>query len=333
LGEDETNISINKSVFETKFNALLKKINDLSASQADCDYVGKTLFEELFQKEVFFLLQNSLRTMQEKKSILRIVLRIDASELNALPWEFMYSDRIVPHHLCLHDFISIIRYLPISQTINSDSFGIPLRILILISNPIDENTLNVENEVKNIKKALRSLVWSGDVKINICTNATLENLRAELRHKPDILHFIGHGHYDTKKKKSFLKFLSNEKRSEPIDSNTMCVQLQNSTIKLVILNSCEGAKASTSNAFSGIAQNLIRSGIPYVLAMQFNVSDRTSMWLSSSFYSELITTHSVELAVMNTRKFLASKSGMLGTDWANPVLYKRFRTHDSTIIE
>jgi CHAT domain len=55
-------------------------------------------------------------------------------------------------------------------------------------------------------------------------------------------------------------------------------------LRLVFLNSCEGAKGSESDAFSSTAATLVRRGIPAVVAMQYEITDKAAIEFSRDFY-------------------------------------------------
>ena len=49
------------------------------------------------------------------------------------------------------------------------------------------------------------------------------------------------------------------------------------SLRLAVLNSCEGARATAADPFSGTAQSLVQQGIPAVVAMQFEITDEAAI--------------------------------------------------------
>ena len=45
-------------------------------------------------------------------------------------------------------------------------------------------------------------------------------------------------------------------------------------LRLVVLNSCEGARTTLTDPYAGVATTLVQLGVPAVVAMQFEISDR-----------------------------------------------------------
>jgi CHAT domain-containing protein len=93
------------------------------------------------------------------------------------------------------------------------------------------------------------------------------------------------------------------------------------TLRLVVLNACEGARTGQDDPFSGSAQGLIQQGIPAVVAMQFEISDSAAITLASEMYGAICDGYSLEAAVASARKTIFTDGNQ--TEWATPVLYLR----------
>jgi hypothetical protein len=54
----------------------------------------------------------------------------------------------------------------------------------------------------------------------------------------------------------------------------LCAVLQDErSLRLVVLNSCEGARGSQVDPFSAVASSLFQCGVPAVIGMQFEITD------------------------------------------------------------
>jgi tetratricopeptide (TPR) repeat protein len=84
------------------------------------------------------------------------------------------------------------------------------------------------------------------------------------------------------------------------------------------LNSCEGARGSESDAFSSTAATLVRRGVPAVVAMQYEVTDRAAIEFSRDFYEALADSLPVDAAVTEARAAVSMDSIL---EWGTPVLY------------
>lgn len=315
-----------------------------SVAEADLKKIGSTLFQGIFHDDSLELLNRSLEEAKKQDRSLRLVMQIDAAELACLPWELMHNPKPPRLDLVLNEEISLIRFTPLKRSPPKLTYKTPLTILVAIANPVDAQLrpLDVEAEKNKIAEQLRPLTlevksrWLpaalsrylrlfGDVRLRFCENATLDKLRTELEEGEDIdvLHFIGHSRIDPETKSSFLELETESGSRDSVSAEALGDILNNSQVKLVLLNSCQGAAASSYDAFSGLAQTLVSIGVPGVVAMQFPIRDDTAVLFSETFYSTLITNFSVETAIARVRRrvFTVKREDKLG--WATPVVFLR----------
>jgi CHAT domain-containing protein len=91
-------------------------------------------------------------------------------------------------------------------------------------------------------------------------------------------------------------------------------------LRMVFLNSCEGARGSERDAFSSTAATLVRCGIPAVVAMQYEITDAAAIEFSRSFYEAVADGLPVDAAVAEARTAVSMESML---EWGTPVLYMR----------
>ena len=93
-------------------------------------------------------------------------------------------------------------------------------------------------------------------------------------------------------------------------------------LQLVVLNSCEGARTTLTDPFAGVATTLIQSGVPAVVAMQFEISDEAAIVFAEELYTNLIGRQDpIDAAVAEARKAVFVEVDEL--EWATPVLFLR----------
>jgi hypothetical protein len=99
-------------------------------------------------------------------------------------------------------------------------------------------------------------------------------------------------------------------------------------MKLVILNSCQGANDSASKPLSGVAPHLISQGLPAVIAMQYPVPDDVAKLFAGEFYSSLCVGADqgrVDAAISYARKSICQDFEH-SKGFATPVLLMRSPT-------
>ncbi|HEY7358208.1 MAG TPA: tetratricopeptide repeat protein, partial [Ktedonobacterales bacterium] len=94
------------------------------------------------------------------------------------------------------------------------------------------------------------------------------------------------------------------------------------SLRLALLNACEGARSGEKDIFSSTAATLAHGGIPAVLAMQHAITDRAAIQLTRTFYSALANGLPVDQAVSEVRKAISVDTPK-SLEWGTPVLYLR----------
>src|ERR1022692_3096542 len=98
---------------------------------------------------------------------------------------------------------------------------------------------------------------------------------------------MGHGGFDPQKG-GVLLFTDHAGRGAPVTGESLGVMLRDHTsLRLVILNACEAGRTDPADPFAGVADSLVRRGIPAVIAMQFEISDTAAIEFAPALYGAL----------------------------------------------
>lgn len=296
-----------------------------SAEMQATQTFGNTLFSHVFAGQVQSCLQRSLDSARQQGQGLRIRLRLsDVPELADLPWEFLY-DSVQNHFLAYSNVTPLVRYLDLPQTVAPLAVQPPLKVLVMIANPRDHGyaTLDVEDEWRKVQDALADLEKRGLVQLTRLPAATLSALQRHLRlDQYHIFHFVGHGGFDQQTQSGVLLLEDEQGRSRMVSGHNLGALLRDHvSLRLALLNACEGARTSRSDPFAGVAQHLVQQGIPAVIAMQFEITDQAAIMLSQEFYNALADNYGVDAALSEARKKIYNAGN--GMEWGTPVLYMR----------
>ena len=286
---------------------------------------GNTLFRHVFTGQVQSCLQRSLDSARQQNQGVRIRLRLsDAPALADLPWEFLY-DPTQSHFLAYSTVTPLVRYLDLPNTVAPLAVQPPLKVLVMIANPRDHSysTLNVEEEWRKVQGALAVLETRGLVQVTRLEAATLSALQRQLRREQyHIFHFVGHGGFDSQTQSGVLLLEDEQGRSRLVSGHYLGALLRDHfSLRLALLNACEGARTSRADPFAGVAQHLVQQGIPAVIAMQFEITDQAAIALAHEFYSALADNYGVDAALAEARKALYAAGNDI--EWGTPVLYMR----------
>ena len=290
--------------------------------QAAKDF-GSKLYKAVFSDEVQSALRSSLDQARAQGSGLRIRLRLnDAPELVDIPWEYLYNPSL-NRFLALSVNTPVVRYLELPEKILPLAVKPPLRVLVMIANPKDYPALDVESEWQNLKKAVSDLEAAGLLILERLEAATPVALQHRLRREDfHIFHFIGHGGFDEGAQDGLLMLENENGLGRPLSGQYLGTILHDEdSLRLVVLNACEGARAGKNDPFAGAAQSLVQQGLPAVIAMQFEVSDQAAITFAHEFYAALADGYPVDAALSEARKVIFSSGNEI--EWGTPVLYLR----------
>jgi hypothetical protein len=268
-------------------------------------------------------LRSSLNESYRKGAGLRLRLRLAAApELGDLPWEFLY-DPTLNQFIVLSVETPLVRYLDLPEDIEPLPVNPPLQVLVMISSPMDYMPLDVEREWDKLNEALGDLQAHGLVSLTRLENATLASLQRQLRRsRYHIFHFIGHGGFDSQAQDGVLLTEDENGRGRPVSGYDLGTLLHDHrTLRLAVLNACEGARSSRSDPFAGVAQSLVQKGLPAVIAMQFEITDPAAITLAHEFYGAIADGYPVDAALAEARKAVFAQDN--DVEWATPVLYLR----------
>jgi CHAT domain len=246
----------------------------------------------------------------------------ETPELADVPWEFLHN-ATSNQFLSLSPDTPLVRYLDLPLAARPLAVTPPIRVLVMISSPTDFPQLDVAAEWDRLNSALHDLIERGLVSLTRLPSASLGSLQRPLRlSQYHIFHFIGHGGFDEQAQDGALLLEDARGRGRLVSGQDLGVMLTgHRSLRLVILNACEGARSSSSDPFAGVAQTLIQQAIPAVIAMQFEITDDAAITFAHEFYGAVADGYPVDAALAESRRAIFAQGNEF--EWATPVLYMR----------
>lgn len=285
--------------------------------------VGGQLFEAIFHGELYACLSRSLDEASRQHAGLRLRLRLsDAPALANLPWEYLYH-AAGNRYLALSTSSPLVHYLELPQPVQPLTITPPVGILGLISGPSDLPQLDGEKEWNNLKGALDKLSGDGQIKLVRLQNPTLFELQRVLRQEElHVIHFVGHALYDEANGEGRVALCDANGAAELVSGQQLAQLLHNEpSLRLVVLNACEGSRTSIVDPFAGVAQTLVQQGAPAVIAMQFAITDQAAITFCAEFYAALADGYPVDAALTEARVAISTRQR--GGEWGTPKLFMR----------
>ncbi len=171
----------------------------------------------------------------------------------------------------------------VAQPIRALRTALPLRALVAIPRG---SGLEAGREMATLTEAASKLKGTVQLRFltgNITRSAISDALLEERYH---VFHFIGHGAFENDR--GYLVFNGEGGRDDLISDEVFArFFLDEPSMKLVILNACEGARVSSSQPMVGMAPKLVERGIPAVIAHQYPLADEASLRFTREFYRSL----------------------------------------------
>ncbi|MFZ4659930.1 MAG: SUMF1/EgtB/PvdO family nonheme iron enzyme [Caldilineaceae bacterium] len=262
------------------------------------------------------------RARHQRKG-LRVKLRIQPPALAALPWEYLYDPRAA-EYLCLSRSTPVVRYLELPQPIQPLEVTPSLQVLGMIASPSDLTPLDVTLEKQRIDLAVAGLKAQGLLEWTWLEGQTARDLQRYLRRSPwHVFHFIGHGRYDALRAEGQIALADAVGKTHLFGATDLARLLaDHHELRLVLLNSCEGAQGNSDDIFAGTAATLMRRGLPAVVAMQYAITDRAAIEFAQVFYESLADGLPVDGAVSEARKAISVNIAN-SLEWGTPVLHLR----------
>jgi len=288
---------------------------------ADAETLGRELGDALFDQVIGASYLDAQRTAAADDKGVRLTLSLgDTPELLSVPWELLYRR---PRFLASQRHTPVVRHLEVGDVLPPIPIDGPVRVLGVVASPDGLGPLDVGEERARVEQALAGVIDRGLVELQWCDPATRRSLRVCLGDGVfHILHFVGHSDFDANGDGSFY-LLDKDGGPDPVNESVLTVLLGDQTsLRLVVLNSCKGARTTLTDPFSGIATGLVALGLPAVVAMQFSISDAAAIVFAEELFKSLIgRQYPIDAAVSEARKAVFTEVSEI--EWATPVLFLR----------
>jgi CHASE2 domain-containing sensor protein len=328
-GEYRDRATLDVAALASSESALVNRVIDLDRQIA----LGTSLYHTLFVgdegKIQFHFGQCHGGAQAERSRGVRLRLRCATADLARVPWEYLHSE-MLGGFLGASARTPVVRYLELPRPILELECPTPARMLLVIP---EGSGLDTTAEKDRLAAAMRELE-------GVVTATTLEGrvteadvVRALSRDRYQLFHFIGHGDFENNTGYVLLNQSAGPEWDYLDHERFGSLFINHPTLKLIVLNSCKGAEGGEGHAtphadaslkpFVGMAPELVRQGIPAVVAMHYEILDEEAIAFAAAFYESLFRSADrgrVELAMSQARQALGRKfkdTGAVGT----PVLF------------
>ncbi|MGI9031052.1 MAG: CHAT domain-containing protein [Ilumatobacteraceae bacterium] len=313
---------LERAVLDVATRAATRTTRDLRGvgpARLDAQTLGSKLAEALLRDGIGAAYDRARQQAAADGHGLRLSLDLGAAPaLLSVPWEFLYRP---PR------FLASQRRSPIVRVLGTPELGEPpviegaVRVLGVIASPNDLAPLDVAAERQRVDRAVEAVRATGRIELDWLEAATPGSLRRALRDENyHVVHYVGHSDF-TDDGNGVLFLEQADGSSLPVDETLFANLLSDQdSLRLVVLNSCEGARTTLTDPYAGVATTLVRLGVPAVVAMQFEISDAAAIVFAEELYANLIGRQDpLDAAIGEARKAIYAEVDV--AEWATPVLF------------
>lgn len=216
-------------------------------------------------------------------AMLDLCLESSDPALLALPFEAIRIDGRVP---ALMAGVSMRRRVAGAPAGAGAAAASPLKILVAVGAPDEGKTkntvLDLEHELQGILDAVEPRARQGNAELRFLEVGHPQQIHQALRRDAyHVLHLSGHGG------PGHIELEDEDGAPVSVSAQQLAQQLQAAqrNVPLVFLSSCFGAAPGAE--VGAMATELVRAGVPFVVAMHASVTDRYAAALAHAFYAAL----------------------------------------------
>ena len=259
---------------------------------------------------------------------LRLRLRLAPPEWNALPWELLWRPQD-DEPLAISTDTVVTRYLTLKVRVPRLETLRPLRLLAVLPQAegvaLDAHRAALTAAVDEANRPaapgeppLVAVTWLTGVVTEDAVRAAMNATR------PHLVHFVGHGQFTDRQPSLLLTDAAGD--PQPAPAGVVAGFFRNyDSVRLVVLNACQGAAADSAQALVGLAPRIAAQGVPAIVAMQWEIFDWAAQQFAADFYRGLwrgAEAGEVETALTRARAALFDQAPTLAV-FATPVLFLR----------
>lgn len=319
----------------TQLQADVQGLITLTRTTDPTAYDVAALWGQTLYRAVFGQAERLMGTIRGRADIskqgIRFRIRTQDAAIQALPWEYLHDGT---DFFAFDPRTPVVRYPQLAQprpTLVAAPDELPLRLLVVLANPRELPLLNLEDEWQRLYAVLEPLEDAGLMEVECLRHATTSQFRDALSSPSkrfSLLHFVGHGHFDSDTGRGSLLLEDENGGVAPLSERSLALWVkQSGRLRAIFLNACESGTSQMTNRATGMAQQLVASGVGAVIAHQFPIQDRIGIAFAQDFYKQIVAGHPVEAAVNTARTAI----DLDNIAWGTPVLF--LRADDGRLID
>lgn len=305
------------------------------ASKKQLQTFGVQLYHQLFGNESLLMgLAAAQQSGKQHNRPIRLSFENRDADFADIPWESLCRPGPPPEHLGDSQSVNIVRSVKGLSPLEASSKPDAVRVLIATASPDPANPVLIDRELLAIGEHVGQAAAADSPEsltfewLNPLINTTKDALvRALEKHRPHIVHFIGHGSYAEGHGYLHLHSQQNPGEVVRVSAGDLVTMMRDRRPELFLLNSCEGAVGG-SGQFTGVAESLLKTQCArFVVAMQYPVSNAAAIAFVKGFYPSLQRGDTIDVAVSSGRNRIhVHEREDVAVEFITPALYMNGRS-------
>jgi hypothetical protein len=251
--------------------------------QRAIEEIGALLYAQLFRDDIRELWMRAHAALETSDAGLCLRLLVQPPAVAALPWEAMFDpDRNLLLAGSLQTpLVRVEKLLRNVGQMRALATALPLRLLIAAP---EDPTGQIDAHAE-MQQLLAMFGAQRETMLKIVAMqgrfSVVDLRQAITREQPDIVHLITHGQPEG---------IALWQHEMPVltPASALRTALEGAeSVKMVILNACSTAVGSLNRSLASVGAQLLQTGIPAVIAMQFDIEESAAGDFAHFFYQEL----------------------------------------------
>jgi hypothetical protein len=286
---------------------------------------GADLFKKIFVSQ----LSKAFGQVQGiNATLVRIGIEAGGGTLKPKHWELLCEEPDNPRFFSTIKGFSIARIINLNGTPRHPNLAQGIRVLVGHASPLGHQAIT-----STPIEELKSIIECGGHTCKPVDQMSYDSIRHGCGTLPegtfDVIHLICHGTKKNDGESGTLFFEDGNRRTKKIQSDVLTHALVSRTPSLVVLQACQSAEVdSSTDLVLGVAETLLRAGIPSVLAFRGKPKiDMAYVFMKCLYEHWLVNFDSFEKALTEARMAVqlytdGAKDKRSVDEWSFPVFYR-----------
>lgn len=269
------------------------------------------------------------RELAQVAEPMRLLLRLDPPELDALPWELMRKGSMLMFTDATRPMARVGGYF--NPALKLPEMCWPLRVLLVVASKDEDEQIHVDDELRYVKDAFRKVCGLVDLEVACLPNRERIRKLVEAMH-PHVFHYVGHGGMDDEvggylrleqEDGSDIQWTANAIRDDLafVVRDTPDAGGQAFGVpRLAVLNACQSGEPDEHRGALAAAQGLTQLRVPAVIAMQGPIRGDAAACFARGLYETVSEGWPLDRAVTRARVRITDELSANHRDYALPKL-------------